>query len=203
MKYMDLSVPINEETPIFPGDSQTKIVGTGRIEEAGYQNHYLSLSNHLGTHIDVPSHVIQNGKNLDQFPLETFFAEGICIDVGKSFDLEAIKLVTIPERAILLFYTGMGRKYYDPSYFKDYPTFPKEVAEYLVLKKIKMVGVDMCSVDHESPLIHTLFLKNDILILENLTNLDRLANKTFRVYVLPLNLQLDGAPTRIVAEVID
>jgi kynurenine formamidase len=40
------------------------------------------------------------------------------------------------------------------------------------------------------------------LIIENLTNLSQLQGKDFTVYALPLKLDVDGAPTRAIAEVI-
>ena len=60
----------------------------------------------------------------------------------------------------------------------------------------------MCSVDHEAILIHKILLGNNILIIENLTNLSVLAGETFKVYAFPLKFQLDGSPTRVVAELL-
>ncbi len=40
-----------------------------------------------------------------------------------------------------------------------------------------------------------------MLIIENLTNLDKLAGKDFTVYALPIKLELDGAPARVIAQV--
>lgn len=40
-----------------------------------------------------------------------------------------------------------------------------------------------------------------LLIVENLTNLGLLAGKDFTMFTFPPKLQLDGAPTRVVAEI--
>jgi kynurenine formamidase len=48
-----------------------------------------------------------------------------------------------------------------------------------------------------------MLLKNDVLIIENLTNLHELEGKDFTVYALPIKLQLDGAPARVIAAVDD
>ena len=98
-------------------------------------------------------------------------------------------------------WTGMSERYFDSVYFEDYPAIPEEVAEYLVSKQIKIVGVDTCSVDHEEFVAHRTLLKNDVLIIENLTNLQELAGKEFTVYALPIKLQIDGAPARVIAAV--
>lgn len=50
--------------------------------------------------------------------------------------------------------------------------------------------------------VHKILLKNDILIIENLTNVEELEGKEFKIHALPLKLQLDGAPARVVAEIV-
>jgi kynurenine formamidase len=95
----------------------------------------------------------------------------------------------------------MNERYFAKDYFKEYPTFPEELVHYLIKKKIKMIGVDICSVDHETFTAHKLFLQNDILIIENLTNLEAIEAKQFTVYAFPLKLSLDGSPLRVIAEI--
>ncbi|TSC85366.1 MAG: hypothetical protein G01um10147_1180 [Microgenomates group bacterium Gr01-1014_7] len=202
MQFIDLSVPINESTPVYPGDPKTKIQPAGILEKDGYEDHYVCIGTHVGTHVDAPRHMIAAGKNLDQILIDRFIGQGVYIKVDKKFDLEEIKKVEIEEGDIVLFHTGMSDVYHKSAYYDDYPAITEDIANYLVKKKIKMVGVDMCSVDHEPFLVHRILLKNDILIIENLTNLVELQGKKFKVYVFPIKLQIDGAPTRVIAEII-
>lgn len=66
---------------------------------------------------------------------------------------------------------------------------------------MKLVGVDMISFDHDEPYpIHKTLLDNDVLLIENLINLDQVAGKRFRLFALPLRLELHAAPARVVAE---
>lgn len=88
-----------------------------------------------------------------------------------------------------------------PEYFKSYPALSEEAAHYLVEKRVNMVGSDTCSPDGlEDYPIHRLLLGEDVLIIENLTNLDKLVGKEFTVYTLPIALQLDAAPARVLAD---
>ena len=199
---IDLSVTLNEKTPIYPGDPQTKISTGGILERDGYSDHYVCVGTHVGTHMDAPSHMLKDGKNLDTFPLEHFSGEGVYIKTGKEFDLERIKGTSIREGSIVLFHTGMSDLYHTPEYFSTYPAIPEEIAQYLVAKKVRIVGVDMCSPDHSPFPIHKILLQNNTLIIENLTNLAALAGKKFKVYAFPIKLPLDGAPVRVVAETI-
>lgn len=117
------------------------------------------------------------------------------------FDLAEIQRADIQEGDIVLFHTGMSETYYDSSYYENYPGIQEDIAAYMVDKKVKMVGVDMCSVDHPPFPVHRILLGSETLIIENLTNLGELEGKEFRVHAFPIKLQIDGAPVRVVAEI--
>lgn len=198
MKYIDLTVPLSENTPVYPGDPATVIKPAGVLADDGYCDHYISLGTHVGTHIDAPMHMIQNGKSLDSISIEQFIGPGKYID-ARNGNFSAVKDTDIEAGDIVLLHTNMASQYHNPIYFEDYPAIPDEIADYLISKKVKMVGVDMCSPDHEPFPIHKKLLGNNILIIENLTNLDKLAGKQFTVYALPIKLDIDGAPARVIA----
>lgn len=198
---IDLSVPLNNNTPVYPGDPKTKIKTAGMLGKDGWNDHYVSFNTHVGTHIDAPLHMVKSGKSLDQYPIERFVGRGRYIKVrNNKFSLDDVKSTDIKRGDIVLFNTGLSSKYHDASYFEDYPTVPDEIAMYLVEQGVSMVGLDMCSPDHAPFLIHKIFLNGDVLIIENLTNLKQLAGRKFVVYALPIKLDVDGAPARVIAE---
>lgn len=198
--FVDLSVSINEQTPVYPGDPAIIIERVATLAKDDYCGHHISIGTHAGTHIDAPMHMLEGGKSLDQMPLEQFIGNGRLVEAtGNNFD--AVKKMNLKAGDIVLFHTGMSDKYHDPIYFEDYPAMSQEVAEYLVESKVKMVGVDTCSIDNTDGFpIHRILLGGDVLIIENLTNLDRLAGKKFKLFALPLNLQIDASPARVIAE---
>lgn len=198
---IDLSVALNGQTPIYPGDPATKIEPAGELAKDGYCDHYISVGTHVGTHIDAPKHMLEGGASLDQTPIEQFVGRGCYVDVTDS-NFDAVKNADIQAGDIVLLHTGMSDKYHETVYFKDYPAMSDEIANYLVGKKIKMVGLDACSVDNKDGFpIHKILLADNVLIIENLTNLNKLVDKRFVVYALPIKLQIDGAPARVIAEV--
>jgi len=202
MKIVDLTQNLNEGTPVYPGDPRTKIESAGVFEKDGYNDHLVSVGTHVGTHIDAPLHMIPNGKTLDQFTLEQFVGRGKYIKVeNKTFDIKALEQAGIGESDIVLFHTGMDELYGKDDYFKIYPEIPEEVAKFLSERKVKIVGMDMASPDYPPFKIHKLLLGSGVLIIENLTNLSELAGKEFEVYALPIKLQIDAAPARVIAEV--
>lgn len=202
MKLVDLSVTLNEKTPVYPGDPPVRIEPAGVFEKNTYNDHFVSFATHVGTHIDAPFHMLANGKALDEMPLEQFIGRGVYIKVeGKTFDLEVVEQADIRAGDIVLFHTGLSEIYHKEKYFHDYPEIPEDIANYLIDKNIKMVGMDMCSPDHPPFKTHRILLGRSVLIIENLTNLDQIAGKEFTVYALPIKLQLDGAPARVIAEI--
>lgn len=202
--YLDLSVPINEDTPVYPGDPKAVIKPAGVLKNDGYCDHFVSMGTHVGTHVDAPAHMLENGATLEKIDVERFIGRGRLVEVqNKKFDLAAVEAAGIQAGDIVLFRTGMSEKYQDKVYFEDYPTMSEKVAKYLVEAKVSMIGVDTCSVDNQDGFpIHKILLGGDVLIIENLTNLSQLVGKSFKVYALPLSLQIDGSPARVIAEVV-
>lgn len=99
---IDLSQPITEQTPVYPGDPSVKIEQAGILELDGYCDHMMTLGTHVGTHIDAPMHMLVDGNSLAKIPVERFISRGICVDVRKGFD--ALKAADIRERDIVLLY---------------------------------------------------------------------------------------------------
>jgi len=197
--YIDLSVPINEQTPVYPGDPKTQIQATGSLENDGFQDHVVTLGTHVGTHMDAPAHMIPEGKTLDQYPVERFIGKGIIIKVDQKYNLDQIKKAPITRGGIVLFHTGFDKKYHSVEYFENYPVMPEDIAHYLVEKQVSIVGFDTCGPDNGPFPMHKILLAGDVLIIENLTGLERLGGE-FEVIALPAKFQLDGAPCRVVAK---
>jgi kynurenine formamidase len=202
--YIDLSMPVSEKTVVFPGDALPIFEPAGTFSEAGFVDHILHINNHLGTHIDAPGHMAENGKMLEEYEIGRFICDGICIDARKNdhLDAELIANIDVPAGMAVLFYTGCGDRFEERSYATDYPSIDSELAMLLIKKAVSIVGVDMISFDHDSPFpIHKALLENDTLLIENLTNLGQVVGKKFKLYALPVNFKLEAAPARVVAEV--
>jgi arylformamidase len=203
MPIVDLSVLLDEQTPVYPGDPGTTLKTIATVEQDGHTDHYISMVNHTGTHIDAPMHMLHGGQNLDQFPIDHFIGRGRYIKVeNNNFDLEAVKRAGIQAGDIVLFHTGMSDHYYEPVYFERIPAMSPEIAQYLAECKVKMVGLDTGSADNLDGFpIHKILLGGDILIIENLAHLSQLTGKDFTVYALPIKVKLDGSPARVIAEI--
>ena len=196
---IDLTMPIDERTPTFPGDPKQEIKQLATIEKDGWSEKRLTFNSHFSTHIDAPLHMLEGGKTLTDFPLEKFIGEAIVLDVKGKREIET-DLSNLKEGDIVFFLTEHSKKAYNEDYFKNNPVITEKTAQQLINRKISIVGLDSFTPDNEPFPVHKMFLKEDILIVENLVNLEKLAGKRFQCYILPLKIQdADGAPCRIIA----
>ena len=195
MKVIDLSMIIDENTPVYPGDPKPVIERFGSYEELGWNLKRFTFNSHFATHIDAPYHMLKDGKKLDELPVETFIGPGVVLDASNP-DLSLVK-----EGDIVFFCTCNIKK---QEYYEDRLVITKETAEFLIKKGIKMVGFDVPDPDYPPYELHRLFFKNNIPIVENLMNLHSIINKRCILSALPLYIRdSDGAPCRAVAVLHD
>ncbi|WP_088052606.1 cyclase family protein [Virgibacillus dakarensis] len=80
-KIVDLSIVINNETPVYPGNPKPNIFPAATISTDGYNVTKFEIGTHTGTHVDAPYHINQGGNLIDEIPLKQFIDEGILINV--------------------------------------------------------------------------------------------------------------------------
>ena len=112
MKIFDISVPISEKLPTFPGDPLIRIEPVIRLARGDGANvSRLILSSHSGTHIDPPRHFNDNGLSADEIPLSILMGNALLIEIHGSGGITQAELERFPirgeERIILK--TGNSR----------------------------------------------------------------------------------------------
>lgn len=204
MKYIDLTHTFSSVMPVYPGDPQTELHQSATIDVDGFTDHTLHTSMHVGTHIDAPLHMISGGKSLSEFEVKKFFGRGVLVDARGLHEIskETIVGARIQKGDIVLFMTGHSAHFGTEAYFANYPYITEDCAEYLVDTEVLIIGMDTPSPDAQPFATHKILLKNDVLIVENLTNLSLLtAEESFQIVALPMKLEADAGPIRVVAVV--
>jgi kynurenine formamidase len=203
MKIIDLTQLFIKEMPVFPGDEKPSL--KDEYDEQSDITHYsVSTGMHVGTHMDGPLHMVKGGKKLSKIDPERFIANGHVIDVrGKSeIDPDVLSDKDIKEGDCVLFYTGLGKDFQNANYFENYPVLSDDLARKLVELKVKFIGTDACGPDSAPYTVHRILLPNEVLIIENLTNLENLLNvANFEVIALPAKFDADAAPVRVIAKI--
>ncbi len=196
---VDLTMRLGRQTPAYPGDPEVEISQVANLDSDGFLDHVIRCGTHNGTHIDAPGHMIRGGNMLGAYRPDRFVGRGRLLDLRSQRPPD---VSSIEENDIVLLWTGFSEAAAAADYYSRIPAFSTELAEQLVGRGVKLVGVDAGSVDAEPFPIHKTLLGNDVLIAENLVGLSQLVNTEFEVIALPLNVNLDGSPARVVARVL-
>ena len=209
MKVIDLTLTVSEKIPTFPGSPKPHFIEWETIPKDGYNLELLFLSTHTGTHIDAPFHFVKNGKKIHEIKPERLVNEAILIRIGKNSNRSISKTDIqnfeqkngkIENGSTVIFYTGWQKNLNKEFYFTENPGLSVSAAKYLVSKKINMVGIDSPSIDLGTDSkfsVHHVLAKNNILIVENLANLNKIKSNNFHLITSPLKLKnATGSPIR-------
>ena len=201
MKIIDLSYPIQTGMPVYPGDVEVNIHIQRMWEADGFRLSSLHSTMHAGTHIDAPSHISESNVMMKDIDLCRCIGIGVLIDVRNKniIDVEDVQKKDIKAGDIVIFLTGWS-KHYSTSQYNDHPILSEDLAEFLVMKEISMLGMDMPSCDHDPYPVHRILMKAGILIAENLCNCESLLDiDEFDVYAIPLKIDAEASLARVFA----
>jgi arylformamidase len=161
--------------------------------EAAFEVTELSLPTPIGTYIDSPFNRFAEGRDISELTLDELILPGVVLDLREHGVGEPVPASTLPadadlEGAALLFNFGWDRHWGTPAY-DDYPYISPELAARAADRGAKLLGFDTGNADGPGILahpIHTDMLARDVLIVENLTKLDRIHGGCFRFFALPI-----------------
>lgn len=178
-KLLDMTYVYDENTIYWPTAKGFELKKLGwEVGEAGYwyaSNEY-SASEHGGTHADAPIHFAENGRTMDQIPLEEWIGPAVKIDVTAKCEKDRDYLLSvdditnweeqhgqIPDGAWVIMYTGIDTKYY-PDKLQvlgtektgeealqelSFPGFSPESVEFLVNERnFTGIAIDTPSIDY-------------------------------------------------------
>lgn len=180
-------------------------------EANGFSTKLMIMTDHTGTHVDSQTHFFPEGNSIDQFPLGKFVGEAILLDVSnrnidepiRSSDLNRALTNTeedIKHEDIIIIKAWPFDRTHPK--FSSSPGFTSEAVDWLLNKKIKILATDLATVDFQdsSRPAHVKLLKENVLIMENLVNLNRIKQNRFSFIGLPLRLKEGtGSPIRAIA----
>ncbi len=209
-KIYDISLPISMKMPVWPGDPKVTVRQVASLEKGDEANiSQIRMSVHTGTHIDAPRHFFDNGKTVDQIPLEKLIGEVLVVDVGEGVSVisdavlkQCAQFNDLETASKVLFKTKNSNFWKEaPAYFhQDFVGIDTSGAEFLADLNLDLIGVDYLSIapftDTDRP--HQILLKKEILLLEGINLADVPAGR-YNLYCLPLNIeQCEGAPARVI-----
>ena len=193
MKIYDISQELFS-CIVFPGDPVPKREVLSSMEEGALYNlTALSICAHSGTHVDAPYHFIQDGKTVEQLPLEkTVGFAYVTHEAGVLLAEDANRILAKakeahPDAAKRILIGGKA-------------TVSEDAARVFAEAGIDLVGNESQTVGSENaPMqVHLTLLGAEVVLLEGI----RLADVPAGVYLLsaaPISLAgSDGAPCRAI-----
>ena len=214
---IDLSMPIFQDMAVYPGDPPVTVETVKLIEHDGFQLTRISLGCHAGTHVDAPRHFLPDGQTVDQLPLERFIGPGLLFEIQPDpegqIDLSSLNPARVKPGDCLLVATGWHAD--AAADLASCPTFAPGSSQLLARLGIRLIGTDLPTVVERSAdcclpfdLMHRVLLDAGIPIVENLANLDHLADSigrrggSFEFYAVPLAIAgSEGSPVRAFARI--
>ena len=207
MKFIDLSHPLVDGQPGWPGNGNLSITPHKTVAQDRCNVSLVTWTTHHATHLDAMFHFVPDGRTLDQMPLDWFHGPARVLRIPKQpreeitvDDFKPFEHHLMPGAKIVL-NTGWFRHFGQSEYYSDFPSLTLEAGRYLVSKKIRLLGMDMPTPSRQGYEIHHIFLAKDaeVVLVEGLNNLDALPDE-FTFIGFPLNFKgRDGSPIRAVA----
>ena len=208
-RVVDLSVPLDDATPVYPGDPPVRLEPAATITRDGYNLLAVHLGSQSGTHVDAPFHFRPDGARVDELDLRLFFGPAVLVDVRGRPDRSAIAVADLGpvERVgpgtVVVLHTGWSAYRGTPRY-ADHPYLGAEACRALLDRGVRTIGLDTPNIDETPgdasyPCHHMIAAAGGVIV-ENLADLAAVDFPDPFLSVLPLRLTgADGAPVRAVA----
>jgi arylformamidase len=215
MKIFDISRTLSDELAPWPGDTPFHFELKWKMAEGATVNvGAVNMGVHNGTHADAVFHFDESGDSIDRMPLDAYLGDAVVIDLTKLFartgdefdqtrkigvaDIETFS-ASIEQAPRLLLKTGVWK---DPQVFPDWiPVIARDVSEWLRERKVKLLGLDLPSVDPidaKKLTNHYALAAARIAILESL-DLSEIEAGIYQFSALPLKIAGgDAGPVRAI-----
>ena len=212
-RVIDLSVPVDAGTVVYPGDPVPRFEGHSTIEGEGFNLLEVHMGSQSGTHMDAPYHFEPDGLRIDEVPVDRFVGPGVVVEATDlpargeiSWDHVAPVADKIGPGVVVLLRTGWSRHYGTDAYF-EHPFLGADACQRMLDLGARTFCIEAINIDEtpddDHPGVgfpcHHLISRLDGVIGENF-RLDELPEGDFLVSCAPIRFTgADGGPIRAVA----
>jgi len=158
-----------------------------------FQMGKIEMISNTGTYMDCPFHRYADGHDLSGLPLANCVnLPTLIIDAphenGLAVDVSFFKNLDVHKKAILV-RTGWSAFFNTEKYVTNHPFLTEDAAIFLKENGATLVGIDSHNIDDTRTTrrpVHTILLRENILIVEHLTNMATIAeNKKIYFSAVP------------------
>ncbi|WP_084610769.1 cyclase family protein [Archangium violaceum] len=223
-RVVDISHPLTERMPVYPGGTLMSAKLKGTVEKDGYYIRDFTVGEHTGTHVDAPAHFAAGAKTVDQIPVESLAGPAAVVDVSDKAAQNADYEVTVEDleawerqhgalkpQHIVLIRTGWASRWPDAARYGNadasgvmhFPGVSMAASQLLNTRQVRGIGIDTLSTDPGPSKTfeqHRHFLSGGGYHIENLADLSALPANGAYVVVQPVAVQGgSGSPARVLA----
>lgn len=174
----------------------------------------VEFAQNTGTYVDCPWHRYEDGLGVWNFPLERFVdLPTVVADVRDKIDsagrIEEAALASAAKSGHALLLLTCWSKHWGTAEYGSgrHPWISGSAAQTLADKGVTLYGIDTLNADSfadKARPVHSILLRANIPIIENLTNLERLLSRDVRLFAAPLPIVGFGScPVRAFATIVD
>lgn len=202
-RIWDISPPVMEGTPVFPGDTPYRQRWAAQIGPGCPVNvSEITLSPHAGAHADAPLHYDPQGQSVGELDLHPYLGRCRVIHAIGTGPLVAWEHLAhaaqdLPPRVLVRTCKRAAVERWDP----ELTAFDAATIDSLAGLGVLLVGIDTASIDPaESKDLpsHQVLRRRKLRVLENLV-LDDVPEGDYELIALPLKLMTaDASPVRAI-----
>ena len=220
VKFLSYSLDIS--TPTYGNRSKFLIEKKSDISKGDVANDsFISITVHIGTHIDMPYHFYDDGQTIEDFDVNFWiFRKVLLVEIEPKDLIIKDELINVLENIqdigyeILIVKTGICNQRNKEIFWRENFGFAPEIYDYLTEKfsNIRVFGFDSISVSSITDRIlgresHKRFLcpKKPILLLEDMDLREIDSGVVFdKIVVAPLRIKkCDGLPCTVIGFIND
>lgn len=205
---------------VFPGFEGLippfEVETMGTLDTFGFFGSRFTLSSISGTYLEASSHVLADGRHLDNYEVADFVRPVKILRLGVlapdtliDGDMLAAAAPRIEEGDALIVDTGWHRQWNAPGFVEHCPKMVPSALSWIIDQPIALLGVDVPAIEAawsdeddsaKGGLLAQLFARG-ALLLAPVVNLDKVGADHGRLIALPLPVVgTSGAPVRAVIE---
>ena len=152
MNIIDVSWPITNDITEYKDKKYIDIQQLKTWDKDKVRESLVTMKSHTGTHIDAPSHFLENGKSVDSISLNDLIGPCSVIDLTDVLDV-ITKENLIPYQDILqssdivLFKTKNSARSSEEVFDFNFVYLDKTAAEYIQQSNLKVIGFDYLGIE--------------------------------------------------------
>jgi len=200
MRLIDVTVPIRDGMPTFPGDPTVHLERATSLANGDVANvSRIDMGVHSGTHVDAPLHFLEGAPDADEIPLEPLIGPARVLDLtiakNGTIDAQALHDAKLPRSIERVLMRTRRDLPWDHPEAAPSVRLDESGARALIEAGVRLVGIDDLSIG--DPAAHRVLLRQGIVALEGL-DLSAVHPGRYELLCLPLRIEgSDGTPARV------